>query len=420
MNKKATPKRQPQALTYTSRGHLGHWRGYRAWAEHLSEFTRYTQELEDGPSHYWPALMAMEQDSAVLTYPLVDVHIHNLLAVQRPIVGPPLLEAPRHLYVLDVDDLGDFTTDDVLMAWSFRGQCCGSIEAASELYALYRVLNGDDETYAGPAAYLDDPAVLAMFAVPGSKEQAVQGSSSIPRAGSEREFLPGDGDFQDSPAGLTLADVRTLTAEPLRAAWANRPESFASLEAAAETLAILRSLNFADPVKPTFKSMMDHDLIQDLLDTLPLELSPAAPAPAVELEYLRADQRQVRSQATVVRPRQGNFRASLLQRYGGACCITGCKVDTLLEAAHIIPYRGDQSDDVSNGLLLRVDLHRLFDAHLVTIHPRTFTVEVASAIEDAEYRAFHGKTLFTFSPKPRVLFLETHYAAFVKAARANP
>ncbi|MCT8164072.1 HNH endonuclease [Pseudomonas sp. 165] len=361
----------------------------------------------------------MERDRAVLAYPLGDAHLQNLVDVKRPIAGPPLLEAPRHLYALEVGDLADFTTDDVLLAWSFRDQCCGSIEVASELYALYRVLNGDDEIYAGPAAYMVDPAVLAMFAVPGIEEQAVQGSSSTPSAGNEREILPGDGDTQDQPAGLTLADVRTLTAEPLRAAWANRPESFASLEAAAETLAILRSLNSADPMKPTFHSMMDHDLVQDLLDTLPLELSQAAPAPAVELEYLRADQRQVRSQATVVRPRQGNFRASLLQRYGGACCITGCKVDTLLEAAHIIPYRGDQTDDASNGLLLRVDLHRLFDAHLVTINPGTFTVEVASAIQDAEYRAYHGKTLFTFSPKPRVLFLETHYAAFVKAARAN-
>jgi len=418
MNQKARPKRQPKPLKYTYRGQPGHWRGYRAWAEHLSEFIRYTQEPEDCPNHFWPVVRTIERDRAVSAYALGDAHLQNL-ADKRPVAGPPLLEAPRHLYALDVDDLGDFTTDDVLTAWSFRDQCCGSIEAASELYALYRVLNGDDEFYAGPAAYLEDPAVLAMFAAPGIKEQAFQQSSSTPSAGSEREFLPGDGNAQNPPAGLTLGDVRNLTADPLRAAWANRPESFASLEAAAETLAILRSLNSADPVKPTFQSMMGHDLIQDLLDVLPLELLPAAPAPAVELEYLRVDQRQVRSQATVVRPRQGNFRASLLQRYGGACCITGCRVDTLLEAAHIIPYRGDQTDDVSNGLLLRVDLHRLFDAHLVSINPGTFAVEVACAIKDAEYRAYHGKALFTFSPKPRVLFLETHYAAFVQAARAS-
>ncbi|WP_328824484.1 HNH endonuclease signature motif containing protein [Pseudomonas arcuscaelestis] len=106
----------------------------------------------------------------------------------------------------------------------------------------------------------------------------------------------------------------------------------------------------------------------------------------------------------------------MFQRYGGACCITGCKVDTLLEAAHIIPYRGDQTDDVSNGLLLRVDLHRLFDAHLVTINPVTFEVEVTSTIEDEGYRAYHGKRLFRFSPKPRVLFLETHYAAYQRVA----
>lgn len=57
----------------------------------------------------------------------------------------------------------------------------------------------------------------------------------------------------------------------------------------------------------------------------------------------------------------------MLERYGAECCITGCTVDTLLEAAHIIPYRGDQTNDVTNGLLLRVDLHRLFDAHLLSM-----------------------------------------------------
>jgi len=49
----------------------------------------------------------------------------------------------------------------------------------------------------------------------------------------------------------------------------------------------------------------------------------------------------------------------VLARYGGECCINGCNFAALVETAHIIPYREDLSDDVSNGLLLRVDLHRL-------------------------------------------------------------
>ena len=44
----------------------------------------------------------------------------------------------------------------------------------------------------------------------------------------------------------------------------------------------------------------------------------------------------------------------MLARYGGECCVSGYRVDTLHEAAHIIPYRGNQSDDATNGLLLDV------------------------------------------------------------------
>ncbi|MGE8464498.1 MAG: HNH endonuclease [Pseudomonas capeferrum] len=373
----------------------------------------------------------MHQDADVHAYGLGDKDLHFLFSTERLFVGPPrparrgklaptpedLIErpdAPRHLYALDADDLLEFTANDILDAWSFRDLCCGSKEAASELYALYRVLNGDDECYAGTAAYLDHPAVMVIF--PENEVQAVQVGDTFTEA--VVEGLPVVESEPKAEMALSLADVRELTAEQLMTAWANRPESFASLEAAAETLAILRSLNSTDTQKPSFEAMMDHDLVQDLLDTLPLELEPVLVCPTVELGLLRADQRTVRARATVVRPQQGNFRSALFLRYGGACCITGCKVDTLLEAAHIIPYRGDQTDDVTNGLLLRVDLHRLFDAHLVTINPNTLAVEVASTIEDTEYREYHGKCLFKFSPKPRILFLETHYVRFKNAT--NP
>lgn len=441
MSRKAVrPQRKSIPGTFTLRGPTGRWSGYRAWVQHVGEFNRYVRTTMDDHYEALSGFWRMHQDADVHAYGLEDKDLHFLFSTERLFVGPPrparrgklaptpedlrerlAPDAPRHLYALDAEDLLEFTANDILDAWSFRDLCCGSKEAAAELYALFRVLNGDDESYAGATAYLDHPAVVAIFTATQSEEQTVQVSNSAaedvmgvavaPEHGAEEE--------RETIIGLSLADVRELTAGPLKAAWDNRPESFASLEAAAETLAILRSLKSAEPVKPSFRTMMDHDLVQDLLDVLPLELAPAAPSPAVELNLLHTDQRTMRTQAAVVRPRQGNFRSSLLQRYGGACCITGCQVDTLLEAAHIIPYRGDQTDDVSNGLLLRVDLHRLFDAHLVTINPDTFAVEVADAIEDSVYRAFHGKRLFKFSPKPRLLFLEAHYATFKRGLRAN-
>lgn len=430
-------QRKPKPRTFTARGLAGKWRGYRSWAQHVGEFTHYVRVAMDDHHEPWSMFWRTQQNLDVHAYGLGDKDLHFLLSPERLFVGPPrpgrrgnsastskgLIdrpppEAPRHLYALDADDLLEFTVDDILDAWSFRALCCGSREAASELFALYRVLNGDDEAYAGAATYLDHPAVLAIFTVRQSEEPAFQASNAAAEHAIGDRGAPGREaeDKREPITGLSLAAVRELTAGPLKVAWDNRPESFASLEAAAETLAILRSLKSPEPVKPSFRAMMDHDLVQDLLDILPLEVASAAPCSTAELNMLRTDQRTVRTQAAVVRPRQGNFRSSLLQRYGGACCITGCQIDTLLEAAHIIPYRGDQTNDVSNGLLLRVDLHRLFDAHLVSINPGTFAVEVASTIEDALYRAYHGKRLFKFSPKPRILFLEAHYATFIRAA----
>lgn len=70
-----------------------------------------------------------------------------------------------------------------------------------------------------------------------------------------------------------------------------------------------------------------------------------------------------------VKRRQGQpaFRRKLLKAYGGACAITGCTIEALLEAAHIHPYRGEETNVAANGLLLRADIHTLFDCGLVAV-----------------------------------------------------
>ena len=388
------------------------WSGFRAWISYTDDFAKYIAHDRDslGRDHafIWDkneSIVLSRQIDFDLTYPS---HRQPLQFVGPP-VGPKAEPAP-HLYALDADDLIDFTSEDILQAWTFRSQCCGSIEVAAELYALYRVLNGDDECYTSATAYIGHSDVVSIFEVKEDQEKVVKTDVFMPATANEPESV----NSPDS-AGLTLSQISDLSVDELRSAWANRPESFASLEAAAETLAILRSLTTTTPEKPSYRRMMQHELILELEDSLPLEVQMAGPAPGVELALMKVDRRSIRTQLYVNRPAQGNFRSALLGRYGGECCITGCRVDTLLEAAHIIPYMGDHSDDVTNGLLLRVDLHRLFDAHLVTISPTTFTVEVAVEVDDAEYQAFHGKRLFGFSPKPRLLFLEAHYQMYQSA-----
>lgn len=371
--------------------------GGRSYSRYVQEFNTYVGDVHDGLSELTVEGLGLPQQLVLYALGLPSATIPD--------------EPPRHLYALQVEDLLEFTTDDLVQAWACRSHSCGSKEAAAEMYALVRVLDGIDEFYAGAGAYLDHPEVLAIFAV------ADHGELTDPAEATAAPVHEPAAANNADPAGLTLAAVSDLTVDELRRAWDRRPESFASLEAAAETLAILRSLTAEAPEKPSYRRMLQHELVIELEDVLPLEIRAQAPepAPGAELAFLKVDRRAMRSQVAIIRPGQGNFRAALLDWYGGECCISGCTVDTLLEAAHIIPYRGDQTNDVSNGLLLRVDLHRLFDAHLVTINPRSLTVEVASTVNDAGYQAYHGKRLFALSPKPRTLFLEAHYRAFEKA-----
>lgn len=73
----------------------------------------------------------------------------------------------------------------------------------------------------------------------------------------------------------------------------------------------------------------------------------------------------------VVPPRlgQGSFRIATLQAYGRACAVTGEHSLPALEAAHIKSYSTGGPHEVSNGILMRADLHRLFDRGYITVTP---------------------------------------------------
>lgn len=95
--------------------------------------------------------------------------------------------------------------------------------------------------------------------------------------------------------------------------------------------------------------------------------------------------------ANIVRRRgQPKFRRELIQAYGGTCAVTGCTVLEILEAAHIKAYMGDHTNHVKNGLLLRADIHTLFDLGLLRVHPGTLEIEVSPPAL-AGYAEYHGR-----------------------------
>ena len=105
------------------------------------------------------------------------------------------------------------------------------------------------------------------------------------------------------------------------------------------------------------------------------------------------DARERISRSITQRRGQERFRDDLIAAYNGRCAITGCSVLDVLEAAHIHPYRGPDTNKVANGLLLRSDIHTLFDCGLLAIDSDTMTVLVAPQLRDSEYGVLHGRSL---------------------------
>lgn len=99
-----------------------------------------------------------------------------------------------------------------------------------------------------------------------------------------------------------------------------------------------------------------------------------------DLEFDRDDDRLKQFKAIVVRRGQPEFRKKLLAAYDFACAISGSRVNATLEAAHIVPYLGKHSQDVRNGIVLRADLHILFDMGLLKIEPFTYVVSFDKSV----------------------------------------
>lgn len=102
---------------------------------------------------------------------------------------------------------------------------------------------------------------------------------------------------------------------------------------------------------------------------------------------------------TLIRPRlgQGAFRVGVVQAYGKQCALTDGRVLPALEAAHIKPYSAGGEHELTNGILLRKDIHSVFDAGYATFDDQLKFV-VSSKVKDVfnngnEYRRLHGQPL---------------------------
>jgi len=90
---------------------------------------------------------------------------------------------------------------------------------------------------------------------------------------------------------------------------------------------------------------------------------------------------------------QPQLRQGLLVAYDYTCAITGCNAADALEAAYIIPYRGKYTHHTSNALLLRADIHTLFDLGKIAVDTRTMTTVINDELLETSYRLLADRPL---------------------------
>ena len=97
--------------------------------------------------------------------------------------------------------------------------------------------------------------------------------------------------------------------------------------------------------------------------------------------------------ATKIRKGQPKFRNNLLKNYKCQCVISNCKTKEVLEAAHIVRHSVSGINHSSNGLLLRSDIHSLYDGNKIKINPKNHTIEVDNSLKDSEYWQYNGNKI---------------------------
>jgi hypothetical protein len=96
-----------------------------------------------------------------------------------------------------------------------------------------------------------------------------------------------------------------------------------------------------------------------------------------------------------LRSGQNKLKDNLLRVYRGKCCVTGTAVPETLQGCHIDPHSKSGINHSTNGLLMRSDIHDLFDEDLLGIHPDSLIVHIKPTLGGTEYFELDGKIIST-------------------------
>ncbi|MBF6356063.1 HNH endonuclease [Nocardia higoensis] len=119
-----------------------------------------------------------------------------------------------------------------------------------------------------------------------------------------------------------------------------------------------------------------------------------------------------------VRKNQGPFRRAVMRRDGLVCAITGPAPSSALQAAHLRAYAVHETHNPEEGLMLRTDIHALFDAGLLAVDPTTMCVEASPELRHyPDYWNLRGTEV---KSGPWKAALADHFAAASEAWPPSP
>jgi hypothetical protein len=109
--------------------------------------------------------------------------------------------------------------------------------------------------------------------------------------------------------------------------------------------------------------------------------------------------------AKSIRARRGlrKLRDKLLRIYGDECALMGACPRDLLEVAHVVPYPTGDVHAVGNAMLMRSDVHTMWDLNLFGIDPSTLRVHIAPALSGTDYESLSSKTIMSRRDGSRVV-----------------
>ena len=111
---------------------------------------------------------------------------------------------------------------------------------------------------------------------------------------------------------------------------------------------------------------------------------------------------------------QDQFRANLLAKFGSVCAISGPTPPQALDACHLYSYAGLAVHLDGGGLLLRTDVHRLFDLGLISINPSSKKVWVSEVVRSSpSYSELNGAAAHVALGKRELKWLKLHWAQHV-------